>query len=506
MILDGWGINKNPKVSAIEKAHTPFYDKSLAYYPNASLRTFGQQVGLPKGQMGNSEVGHIHIGAGRVVYQNLEKINLAVKDNSLADNTELKKTVAYCIRNNKALHLIGLISDGGVHSHINHLLGLIDALKNEKLPLVCIHGITDGRDCKPTSGKAFIKSVLDKIKGLPNFVLASVVGRFYAMDRDKRWERVKVAYDLMSKAKGKPSNSFLDAIQDSYDHGTTDEFLKPLWNAKVTKEKGTIQPEDAVLFFNFRTDRGRELTHVLSQEEIAEENMKPIKNLRFCTMTLYDKTFENIRVLFEDKTLKNTLGEVLEKEKKTQLRIAETEKYPHVTFFFSGGREDKFIGENRILCPSPREVATYDLKPEMSAYDIKNKIIEHLKVNLPDFICLNFANPDMVGHTGSLEAATKACEVVDECTAEIVEKALEKDYGIFIIADHGNADLMLNPDGSPNTQHSTNPVPFIFIDHEKGHELTEGGLADLAPTILHYMNVKIPDDMTGKILLNRKTP
>lgn len=499
MILDGWGINKNPIVSAIERANTPFYDRILSEYPNTTLTTFGNDVGLPKGQMGNSEVGHMHIGAGRVVYQNLEKINQACENADLEKNPELIKLIDYCQKNNKTLHLLGLVSDGGVHSHSNHLFGLIDVLAKTKLKSVCIHAITDGRDCAPNSGKEFISALVNKIKNLENFHLVSLVGRFYAMDRDKRWERVKKAYDLLISGKGEDSTCFMESISNSYKDNITDEFLEPIWNANFPKEKGIIKEKDAVLFFNFRTDRGRELTEVLSQNDKLAFGMKAL-DLQFATMTNYDETFKNIAVLFEGEILQNTLGEVLEKAGKSQLRIAETEKYPHVTFFFSGGREEPFLDESRILCPSPREVKTYDLKPEMSAFDIKEKLLENWETKTPDFICLNFANPDMVGHTGNMDAAVKACEVVDSCVADISKVALEKDYGIFIIADHGNADVMVNPDGSPNTQHSTNPVPFIFLGKENQSKLEKGGLADLAPTILDFMNIPIPKEMTGKVL------
>ncbi|OZV69183.1 2,3-bisphosphoglycerate-independent phosphoglycerate mutase [Winogradskyella aurantia] len=498
MILDGWGKSPDPKVSAIDNANTPFIDSLYLKYPNASLRTDGLNVGLPEGQMGNSEVGHMNLGAGRIVYQDLVKINLAVKDKSLANEPVLKKAFNYAKTNNKKVHLLGLVSDGGVHSHIKHLFGLLDAAQSFGLKDVFVHAFTDGRDVDPKSGYGFISELqehLNKTTGK----LATVIGRYYAMDRDKRWERVKLAYDALVYGEGQKTSNILKSIQDSYDNNVTDEFIKPL---VVVDDKNNpvakIEDGDVVLFFNFRTDRGRQLTQALSQEDFHEYNMHKL-NLYYVTMTNYDDNFKGIDVIFNKENLNETLGEILEKHHKKQIRIAETEKYPHVTFFFSGGREATFEGEKRILKNSPK-VATYDLKPEMSAYEIRDALIPELEKGEVDFVCLNFANGDMVGHTGDMKAAIKACEAVDECVKDVVNSALENDYTTILIADHGNCETMINPDGTPNTAHTTNPVPIILIDKELKH-IKDGILGDVAPTILDLMGIPQPKVMTQKSLL-----
>jgi 2,3-bisphosphoglycerate-independent phosphoglycerate mutase len=498
MILDGWGKSPDPKVSAIEQANTPFIDSLYKKYPNSDLRTDGMNVGLPEGQMGNSEVGHMNLGAGRIVYQDLAKINLAVEKDTLKDEPVLKEAFKYAKDNNKAVHFMGLLSDGGVHSHIKHLKGLIDAADSYDLDNVFVHAFTDGRDVDPRSGKGFIKD-LNEYLTHSKAKLASIIGRYYAMDRDKRWERVKLAYDLIVKGKGAAFKDPLKAIQESYDNGDTDEFIKPIVIQDDNNQPvARLQKDDVVIFFNFRTDRGRQLTQVLSQECMHDFDMHKLK-LYFVTLTNYDETFKNIHVVYDKENIKDTLGEVLASNGRKQIRIAETEKYPHVTFFFNGGREKPFEGEQRILCPSPK-VATYDLKPEMSAYEIRDKIIPELKKGEADFVCLNFANPDMVGHTGSMEAAIKACETVDDCTKAVVTAASANGYTTLIIADHGNCDTMRNPDGSPNTAHTTNPVPLIVVD-EDIKEVKDGILGDIAPTILNLLNLPKPELMTQKSLV-----
>jgi 2,3-bisphosphoglycerate-independent phosphoglycerate mutase len=499
IILDGWGLATNPKVSAIDKANTEFIDSLYKKYPHSKLEASGLAVGLPAGQMGNSEVGHMNIGAGRIVYQELVRINKAVEERELNKEKVLLEAFDYAKKNKKKVHFIGLVSDGGVHSHINHLKGLCTIAKENNFTDVFIHVFTDGRDTDPKSGLEFVKDLeqhLQKSTGK----IASVVGRYYAMDRDKRWERVKRAYDAMVKGEGKKSKDAVKAIEESYKEGITDEFIKPV---VITGEQGaplaTIEEDDVVLCFNFRTDRGREITQVLTQEDFPEHGMKKLK-LHYITMTNYDDTFQNVKVIFDKDNLNNTLGEVLEAAGKKQIRIAETEKYPHVTFFFSGGREEPFKGEKRLLCPSPK-VATYDLKPEMSAEEIKDKIIPELQSEEPDFVCLNFANPDMVGHTGVFEAAVKACETVDRCTKAVVTEGLKHGYTFIIIADHGNADMMINEDGSPNTAHTTNLVPCILVDNEYNKPIKDGKLGDLSPTILELMGIPKPKDMTGNSLL-----
>jgi len=498
MILDGWGINSNPEISAIAKARTPFIDSLYKHYPHAQLRTDGLNVGLPEGQMGNSEVGHMNLGAGRIVYQDLAKINRAISQGTLKDEPVLKDAFQYAISNNKTVHFLGLVSDGGVHSHISHLKSLLDAGQKQGVQNMVVHAFTDGRDVDPHSGLELISDLQSHLKKIGG-KLASIIGRYYAMDRDKRWERVKKAYDLLTSAKGTPATDALKSIQNSYDQGITDEFIEPLvMMNQNNKPVATIEPEDVVIFFNFRTDRGRQLTEALTQKSFEEFQMTPLP-LYYVTLTNYDDAFKNIRIIYNKDNLTNTLGEVLEKNNKKQIRIAETEKYPHVTFFFSGGRETPFKGEKRILCPSPK-VATYDLKPEMSAFDIRDKIIPEIESQTSDFICLNFANPDMVGHTGVFEAAVKACETVDFCVEAIVNKALENSYTVLILADHGNSDVMRNPDGSPNTAHTTNPVPIIVVDSEIKN-VEDGILGDIAPTILHLMGISKPDEMDRKSLI-----
>jgi len=501
MILDGWGIAKNKAVSAIDKARTPFVDSLYSKYANSKLEASGLAVGLPAGQMGNSEVGHMNIGAGRIVYQDLVRVNKAIEDKELDANPVLLEAFAYAKKNGKKVHYIGLVSDGGVHSHIGHLEGLISMADKNGIEKLFVHAFTDGRDTDPRGGLGYLREVIDhlaKTKGR----LASVVGRYYAMDRDKRWERVKLAYDLLVNGAGEKTTDPLQAIQLSYDSNVTDEFIKPIVVVDDQQQPvGKIETGDVVLCFNFRTDRGREITEVLTQSDFPEHGMKKLA-LYYITLTKYDDSFKDVRVIFNKDNLENTLGEVVSMAGKKQIRIAETEKYPHVTFFFSGGREVPFAGETRILCPSPK-VATYDLAPEMSANEIKDKIIPELKKKEPDFICLNFANPDMVGHTGVFEAAVKACETVDACAAKVTEAALENGYSTIIIADHGNADMMINEDGTPNTAHTTNLVPCILVDDSYKGKLRDGKLGDLAPTILTLMGIEIPKQMTGNVLLEK---
>lgn len=499
MILDGWGIATNPSVSAIEKANTPFVDSLYTKYPHAKLEASGLAVGLPEGQMGNSEVGHMNIGAGRVVYQDLVKINQAVKNGDLDSHPVLVEAFAKAKAAKKKAHFIGLVSDGGVHAHINHLKGLCDAAKANGMDDVFIHAFTDGRDTDPKSGIQFLSELQDHLKSSSGKI-ASVIGRYYAMDRDNRWERVKLAYDAMVKGEGEKSKDVLASIKKSYENNVTDEFIRPIIHVgSDNKPLANIEEGDLVICFNFRTDRGREITQVLTQKDFEDFNMKKLA-LDYITFTNYDNTFEGVKVLFEKDNLNNTLGEVLANGGKKQIRIAETEKYPHVTFFFSGGREEVFEGESRLLCPSPK-VATYDLKPEMSAFEIAAKINPELKRKSADFICLNFANADMVGHTGVFDAAVKACEAVDKCAESVISTALENDYTIIVIADHGNSDMMINEDGSPNTAHTTNLVPFIMVDDKDQLTVKDGKLGDLAPTILKLIGMDIPEDMTGEILL-----
>jgi len=498
MILDGWGVTQDPKVSAIAQANTPFFDSLIKDYPNAQLLTHGMNVGLPEGQMGNSEVGHMNLGAGRIVYQDLAKINLAVKNNSLIEEPVLEQAFDYAKTNNKPIHFMGLVSDGGVHSHINHLKGLLTAADKFGVKEKYVHAFTDGRDVDPKSGKGFIEELEEHLVKT-NGKLASVIGRYFAMDRDKRWERVKKAYDLIVKGTGEKTQNVIETIQNSYDNNVTDEFIEPI---VLTDKEGnpvaTLKDDEVVIFFNFRTDRGRQLTEVLTQENYPEYDMKTLP-LYFVTLTKYDDTFKNINVVFKKENIKTTLGEVLEYTGKSQIRIAETEKYPHVTFFFNGGREKPFKGEKRIMVNSPK-VATYDLQPEMSAFEIRDKIIPEINSGNPDFICLNFANADMVGHTGVMKAAIKACEAVDQCAKDVTEAAIENDYSVIVIADHGNSEVMINPDGSPNTSHTTNPVPLILVDKDI-KSIKDGKLGDIAPTILEMMGITKPELMTQKSLI-----
>lgn len=498
MILDGWGIGNKSKADVIYNANTPYIDSLYTKYPNSQLQTSGENVGLPDGQMGNSEVGHLNIGAGRVVYQDLVRINKAVKDNSIASNETLVNAFKYAQEKNVAVHFIGLVSDGGVHSSDKHLYKLCDLTKDYDLDKVFIHALTDGRDVDPRSGKGFIKNLEDHLK-TSNGKIATIVGRYYGMDRDKRWERIKEAYDLYVHGKGKEVTDMVQAVQESYDEGVTDEFIKPIVNVDENGNPvGKIQPNDVVICFNFRTDRLREMTIVLSQQDMDEHGMHTLP-LHYVTMTRYDETFENVHIAYDKENLKNTLGEIVAKEGKKQIRIAETEKYAHVTFFFSGGREEEFKNEKRILVQSPK-VATYDLQPEMSAYQVKDAIVEELKKKETDFICLNFANGDMVGHTGVYEAITKAVEAVDQCVSEVVETAKANGYEAIIIADHGNADNAINPDGSENTAHSLNPVPFILVS-DRFKSVENGILADVAPSILDLMGIETSEEMTGKSLI-----
>lgn len=498
MILDGWGKSPDPKVSAIDNANTPYIDSLYTKYPNAQLRTDGLNVGLPEGQMGNSEVGHMNLGAGRIVYQDLAKINLAVANKTMSIEKPLLDAFHYAKENNKPVHFLGLVSDGGVHSHTSHLRGLIDASQDFGLEKVYVHAFTDGRDVDPKSGIKYIEDLQNYISNT-TVKIASVIGRYYAMDRDKRWERIKLAYDLIVNGFGKKALNPILAMKESYENNITDEFVEPVAIVDENNDPiAKIQNDDVVIFFNFRTDRGRELTEALSQKDFHEQNMHKL-NLYYVTMTNYDDTYQNVHVIYDKDNLTETLGEVIEKAGKTQIRIAETEKYPHVTFFFSGGREIPFVGETRILRNSPK-VATYDLQPEMSAFELTAALVPELQKGSVDFVCLNFANGDMVGHTGDMQAAIKACEAVDVCVKKVTETALENDYTTIIIADHGNCETMINPDGSPNTAHTTNPVPIIMVDNQKIN-VHNGVLGDIAPTILELMGIEKPTVMTGKSLL-----
>lgn len=494
--MDGWGLGKVKSSDAIQHANVPFVSSLYTKYPNTTLVTCGEDVGLPEGQMGNSEVGHLNLGAGRIVYQELQRINVAIRNNEFQQNNTLLNAINYSLDNKKTLHLIGLVSDGGVHSHINHLKALLSVCASNKLSNVLVHAFTDGRDTDPKSGHGFISELQEHMK-LTTGNIATVIGRYYAMDRDKRWERVKIAYDAMVHGTGKKAANMVQAIADTYEDNITDEFIKPIINSSISKT--TIEPGDAVLCFNFRTDRCREITEALTQQAFPDQQMKPLE-LHYTTMTEYDQRFKNVHVIFETDNLRNTLGEVLERNNKTQLRIAETEKYPHVSFFFSGGRETPFNGEERIMIPSPK-VATYDLKPEMSAVEVTDSVTQYIAAKQPDFVCLNFANADMVGHTGVWEAVIKAVETVDACVEKVVTTALAHDYTILLTADHGNADYEINEDGTPNTAHTLNPVPLFIISNDWKGQVSNGKLGDIAPTILKIMNLDIPAEMTGNVLI-----
>jgi len=498
IVMDGWGLGKVASSDAIQHSKTPFVSSLYNKYPHTTLVTCGEAVGLPDGQMGNSEVGHLNLGAGRIVYQELQRILVAIRDGSFAKNPVLLNAIRTAKKNSKPLHLMGLVSDGGVHSHTLHLIAIIDLCKEEGLTEVYVHAFTDGRDTDPKSGLGFVTTLQKHLDGSVGKI-ATVSGRYYAMDRDKRWERVKLAYDALVKGAGDKASSALDAIKESYKKNITDEFIKP---TVITNSNGqplaTMQDGDSVICFNFRTDRCREITEVLTQKDIPEQDMKKL-SLQYTTMTQYDHSFKGVDVIFENDDLKNTLGEIIDARGLKQIRIAETEKYPHVTFFFSGGREKPFTGEKRIMVPSPK-VATYDLQPEMSANELTAAIVPEIQKKSADFICLNFANADMVGHTGNWQAAIKAVETVDHCVEKVVTAAVDNGYAVFLTADHGNADYMVNDDGSPNTAHTLNLVPLFVIDKDWKGTLKPGKLGDIAPTMLKMMGIDIPVEMTGNVL------
>ena len=499
MILDGWGIGNHSKADVIYNTPTPYWDSLLKKYPNSYLLASGEDVGLPDGQMGNSEVGHLNIGAGRVVYQDLVKINIAIRDNSILQNPEIINAYSYARDNKKKIHLLGLVSDGGVHSSLEHLLKLVDIAKDYGVADTFVHCFMDGRDTDPKSGKGFIEQLQNHIDNSTGKI-ASIIGRYYAMDRDKRWERVKESYDLMVNGTGKPATDMVQAVQDSYNEGVTDEFIKPIVHVdEVGKPVATIEEGDVVIFFNYRNDRAKELTVVLTQQDMPEQGMHTIPLQYYC-MTPYDSSYKGLHILFDKDNVENTLGEYVSSLGLKQLRIAETEKFAHVTFFFSGGRESEFPGEDRILVPSPK-VATYDLQPEMSAYIVADKLVEALNTQKYDFVALNFANGDMVGHTGVYEAIVKAVKTIDECVEKVVETAKANDYEVIIIADHGNADNAVNEDGSPNTAHSLNPVPFIYVTENLNAKIEHGILADVAPSLCQILGIEQPKEMTGKGLL-----
>ena len=496
MILDGWGIGSHTKSDAIATTPTPYWDSLIANYPHSQLQASGENVGLPDGQMGNSEVGHQNIGAGRILYQDLVKINKSIKEGTIYDNPEVKSAFSYAKETGKNIHFMGLTSTGGVHSSLNHIFALCDIAKKYELENVFVHCFMDGRDTDPQSGKGFVEQVEQHCAESTGKVV-SVIGRYYAMDRDKNWDRIKLAYDLLVSGEGEQATSMTDAIQASYDAGVTDEFIKPINNSTVD---GTIKEGDVVIFFNYRPDRAKEITIAFTQQDMPEHGLKTIKDLQYYCMTPYDSSFTGIHVLFRKDNVSNTLGEYLSALGKKQLHIAETEKYAHVTFFFNGGREAPYEGEDRILVPSPK-VATYDLKPEMSAYEVKAKLVEAINTQKYDFIVVNYANGDMVGHTGVYEAIQKACVAIDECVMDTVEACKANDYEVIIIADHGNADNAINPDGTPNTAHSLNPVPFVYVTANKDAKVKDGVLADVAPSILKIMDLKQPEEMTGHNLI-----
>jgi len=499
IILDGWGHGIHPRADALRLANTPFVDSLYRNYPNSELITFGEDVGLPEGQMGNSEVGHINIGAGRVIYQELARINKAIRTGEFKENIIFQKAMKTAKSKDVPFHLMGLLSDGGVHSHIKHLLAIVDYLVDAGVKNICIHAFLDGRDTDPKGGEGYLKQVQDHIKGKP-VRIATVVGRYFAMDRDNRWERIKIAYDALVKGEGETTDDLVSTLKKHYAEGTTDEFIKPIL-AKDNMDSTRIKDGDVVFFYNFRTDRPRQITKALTQEDFHNYEMKKL-SLEYFTMTGYDSSFNGIHVVFTKKELTNTLGEVLSKANKSQIRIAETEKYPHVTFFFNGGEEVEYKGESRIMIPSPK-VDTYDMQPEMSAPELTEAIIKRTTEDPADFICLNFANTDMVGHTGDFKAAMAAAETVDQCLKKLMEVLLKNDYSAIVIADHGNSDIMINPNGTPNTAHTTNMVPCFYISKDqKGVELKDGKLADVAPTILKLMDITPPEEMTGNILIS----
>ncbi len=497
IIMDGWGLGKVRESDAIQHANVPFVSSLYSKYPHTTLVTCGKAVGLPEGQMGNSEVGHLNLGAGRVVYQELERINVAIEKGEFQKNETLLNSLNYAKENNKPLHLLGLVSNGGVHSHVNHLKAITSVCKEKNIDNVYVHAFTDGRDTDPKSGEGFLKDLQEHLNRTSGKI-ATITGRYYAMDRDKRWERVKIAYDALVHRKGTITGNIISSVESSYNNNVTDEFLLPIINEQTPES--AIKDGDAVICFNFRTDRCREITEVLTQRSFPEYEMKTLE-LNYTTMSRYDHSFKNVNVIFENDDLVNTLGEILEANHKKQIRISETEKYPHVTFFFSGGREIPFDGESRIMIPSAK-VATYDLKPSMSANEVTDALLPEIKNKTADFICLNYANTDMVGHTGVWDAVIKAAEVVDKCVEKIVTAGLENGYTIFLTADHGNADYMVNPDGTPNTAHTLNLVPFFILDNDWKGEIKEGKLGDLAPTILTMMQLPIPPQMTGNVLIN----
>jgi 2,3-bisphosphoglycerate-independent phosphoglycerate mutase len=501
VILDGWGLYPDPKVSAIEAAHTPTIDALYETCPHATLVTYGEDVGLPEGQMGNSEVGHTNIGAGRVVYQELARINKAIREKELLTNDVFTSAINYARTHTRRIHLLGLVSDGGVHSHVDHLLGLIDLMKPHTDVEIYLHAFLDGRDTDPKSGISYLRQVETALSGQSHIHLATVVGRYYAMDRDKRWERVKIAYDLLTQMHGQATDNLLAAIETQYSVGTTDEFMPALYDQHIAH--ANIKADDTVIFYNFRTDRPRQLTEVLTQSDFPEHGMSKLP-LHFVTFTDYDQSFKGVHVVFTKDNLTYTLGQVISEAGLTQVRIAETEKYPHVTYFFNGGQEDVFPGEARIVVPSPK-VATYDLQPEMSAHQVTSDLIAHIVAHTPNFICLNYANTDMVGHTGDFGAAVKATETVDTCLGHLLSTLRQYNYTVIIIADHGNSDIMVNPDGSPNTAHTTNPVPVILTGNtiSKSWSIESGKLGDIAPSILHLMGLTVPHQMTGRNLIHK---
>ncbi|PHI19416.1 phosphoglycerate mutase (2,3-diphosphoglycerate-independent) [Lewinellaceae bacterium SD302] len=502
IILDGWGLGQRPEADAIAQADTPVFDKLWAENPHATLVTYGEEVGLPEGQMGNSEVGHLNIGAGRVVYQSFARINKAIRDGELEKHPILQNALKLARENDKQVHLVGLLSDGGVHSHINHLLTLCDIANDAGNEKVRVHAFTDGRDVAPGSGSTYLATLLAKIKGKP-IKLASITGRFYAMDRDTRWERIKVAHDALVNGHGEKTTDPLATMEARYAAGQTDEFIEPIICTDADGEPvGNIEAGDTVIFFNFRTDRPRQITRALHLESFPEQDMHPVANLHYVTMTQYDENFTNLNILYPQEELRKTIGEVVSAAGKTQVRIAETEKYAHVTFFLNGGEESEFPGERRILVDSPRDVETYDEKPEMSAREVTAAIIDDMNANQPDFICLNFANTDMVGHTGSMDAAKASAEVVDTCLGQILETAERHDYQVLIIADHGNSDIMFTEQGDPHTAHTTNLVPVIYVGKDADKvKLNSGKLGDVAPTLLALMGIEVPEEMTGENLI-----